>query len=327
MDYFFAACEELRHPELKAKPFVVGTATIARKERGVVQTCNYEEGSSAYTARCLRRRRSGSSLILFTLSLDDDHYTEMSGKVMGLLKGYGFNMEVVSVDEAALELGDTTYEKAKALAEEIKGRIGKELGLPCTIGISIGKVYAKMVCDSAKPNGIGMVKEDELRAFLKDRPVGDLLGVGGKTAERLKSIGVSTIGELAKKDPNVLVEELGTFGKELYLLAKGIDNSKIIGSSSVLSVGRERTLEKESRSMDDINKMLMELSKEVMKELVKAGALVQGHISKGKVFRFHGAHKEQEAQQSHRFARYTLLNIIEVDAGACGRQICQEGRC
>lgn len=276
MDYFFAACEELRHPELKTKPLVVGTATIARKERGVVQTCNYEARkygihSAMATMQALKLKPD-----LVYLESDDDYYSDMSQNVMALLKSYRFSTEVISIDEAALDICDKSYDEAERLAKEIKGRINKELGLPCTLGVSVGKIYAKMVCDSSKPNGIGMLREGEIKQFLRDKEIGKLLGVGRKTEERLNAMGITKIGELAKMDPNVLLEMFGEFGKELFLLANGIDNSKVVESYSVLSVGRERTLERETRDLREIEYMLDALSKEVVTELKKQGLWFKG---------------------------------------------------
>ncbi len=276
MDYFFAACEELRHPELKSKAFVVGTSTIAKKERGVVQTCNYEARkfgvhSAMPTARALKLTQD-----LVYLESDDEYYSTVSEKVMVLLKGYGFTTEIVSIDEAALDIGDIDYEPAEELANRVKKDIGEKIGLPCTIGVSTGKNYAKMVCDDSKPDGIGILRGEDVVAYLKGKKVEKMLGVGQKTAERLAAMHIEKIGDISKADPNMLVEKLGSFGKELYLLSKGIDNSKVVQSSGVLSVGRERTLEKESKSMKDIEHMLMGLSKEVSKELAKQGLWFSG---------------------------------------------------
>ena len=276
MDYFFAACEELRHPEFKARPLVVGTATIAKKEKGVVQTCNYEARkfgihSAMPTMQALKLKPD-----LVYLESDDKFYEEMSQKVMSLLKGYGFVTEVISIDEAALAIGDMSYEKAKKLAQEVKDRISKELGLPCTLGVSIGKIYAKMICDASKPNGIGILEEGELKAFLKDRSIDKLLGVGRKTSEKLKEIRINTIDELAKADPNVLVELFGDFGKELLLLARGIDNSKVIGEYNIMSIGRERTLDSNTKDFKEVEKMVDLLSKEVMAELRKNNMWFRG---------------------------------------------------
>jgi len=276
MDYFFAACEELRHPELKSKAFVVGTSTIAKKERGVVQTCNYEARkfgihSAMPTAQALWLKPD-----FVYLESDDEYYSLVSERVMALLKGYGFATEIVSIDEAALDLGEIGYGAAEELAKRVKKEIKDRIGLPCTIGISTGKNYAKIICDDSKPNGIGILKEGDIVPYLKGKSVEKMLGVGRKTAERLALMHIEKIGDIASADPNMLVEKLGGFGKELYLLAKGIDNSKVVESSSVLSVGRERTLERESKGMQDIEKTLMELSKEVAKELERQGLWFKG---------------------------------------------------
>lgn len=282
MDYFYAACEELRHPELKGRAFVVGTASIAKKERGVVQTCNYEARkfgihSAMATMQALKLKPD-----LVYLESDDRYYEETSEKVMKLLKGYGLKTEIVSVDEAALDLGKMDYIEADALGNEVKGRINRELGLPCTVGVSVGKIYAKMACDSAKPNGMLLLKEDGIKPFLKDKDITALLGVGRKTAERLNAMGIKTIAELSKADPNVLVENFGEFGKELFLLANGKDDSKVEENYNALSIGRERTLERETKDIDEIDRMLEDLSKEVIREITKEGLWFKGISAKAR---------------------------------------------
>lgn len=276
MDYFFAACEEVRHPELKGRPFVVGTATIAKKERGVVQTCNYEARkygihSAMATAQALKLKPD-----LVYLESDDKHYEEMSGKVMDILRSYRFAMEVISVDEAALDLRDNSYKESEAIAKDIKRRISGELKLPCTIGISTGKIYAKIVCDDSKPDGLGVLRDDELREYLKDKKVDALLGVGRKTSGKLNAMGVKTIGELSKMDPNLLVETFGAFGKELYLIANCRYEGRIIENYNVMSVGRERTLDSETKDIGEIDSMLKDLSREVIEEIKKQGLWFRG---------------------------------------------------
>lgn len=276
MDYFFAACEELRHPEFKSRPLVVGTATIAKKEKGVVQTCNYEARkfgirSAMPTMQALKLKPD-----LVYLESDDKYYAEVSGRVMALLKSHSFHMETISIDEAALDIGDMDYDKAEMLANEVKEEIKEQIGLPCTIGVSIGKVYAKMICDDAKPNGIGILRGSDLKEFLKERDIKDLLGVGQKTADKLKTLGITTIGQLGRADPNVLLESFGEFGKELFLLANGMDNSKIEENYTTLSIGRERTFERDTKDLDEIKGMVDSLSKEVEDELKRNGMWFRG---------------------------------------------------
>ena len=268
MDYFFAACEELRHPEYKDKPLVVGTASIKNKEKGVVQTCNYVARkygirSAMSTANALKLKPD-----LIYLESDDRYYSDTSSKVMEALRKYGSKMEIVSIDEAALELNNVDYESGRAIADKVKSEINERLKLPCTIGISTSKIYAKMVCDTAKPNGIGLLKAEEIKDFLREKDVDKLLGVGRKTAEKLNGMKIKTIGELSKADPIVLIDNFGIFGKELFLLANGIDNSKIEESYDILSIGRERALDATS-NIKVIEPLMSSLVKEIMEEVRK----------------------------------------------------------
>jgi nucleotidyltransferase/DNA polymerase involved in DNA repair len=286
MDYFFAACEELRHPELKDKPLIVGTAPIVKKEKGVIQTCNYVARkygihSAMPTIQALKLNPD-----LVYLESDDVYYEEVSDKVMKLLKSFGFDMEALSIDEAAMDISGKDYIEAELFAKELKKKITDQIGLPCTIGISTGKIFAKIACDSAKPDGLRVLKEEELKQFLSSKKVGALLGVGPKTAERLKSMNITTIGELSKVDPNLLVDAFGSFGRELYLLANCKDESRIETNYTTLSIGRERTMENNTKDIEQINKMLELLSKEVINELVKKEFWFKGISVKAKYYDF-----------------------------------------
>ena len=273
MDYFYAACEELRRPELRGKPLIVGTYGEKDKLRGVVQTCNYEARKYGIRSGIPTAKAFALCKELAYAAPDDIYYDEMSRKVMDIMREAGFPMEVISIDEAALDISKLDYAGAQKLAESIKGEIMSRLGLPCSIGVSTGKAFAKMACDSAKPNGILVVRADALIDFLKDKDVGELPGVGRKTEERLKAMGVSTVSELARSDPMVLIDEFGVAGKELYMLAHGVDDSKIVERYEALSVGRERTLDKDAVRVDEILDVVKGITDEVMKEVRARGLL------------------------------------------------------
>lgn len=268
MDYFFAACEESRHPDLKEKPFVVGTAPAESKERGVVQTCNYVARkfgirSAMPTAQALKLNPG-----LTYLHSDEPFYEQMSEKVVGIIRSYGLMMETLSIDEVAIDSVNDDYGDAMSLAESIKERINRELGLPCTIGISTSKVYAKMVCDAYKPDRIGMVRKDDLAGFMRDKEVGAILGVGPKTRLRLKEMNVKSIGDLAGVGATVLIERFGKFGGELHLISIGEDRSGIVKETDAISIGRERTID-ETSDMEVIGRKIMDLAHETFEELSK----------------------------------------------------------
>jgi len=271
MDYFFGACEELRHPEMKGKPLIVGTSLEKDKMRGVVQTANYE--ARKYGVRSGMPTMQAYKLCkdLIYIHEDYDYYDSISKKIAVLLASYHRPMEQMSIDEFGVDFGKEGYHEAELIAREIKERINKEIGIPCTVGISYSKVFAKMACDSAKPNGFKVLKEEDVKSFLNEKDVGKLPGIGVKTGERLKEMGINTIGALAKANPLVLIEKFGSFGKEMFELANGIDRSRIVEKYDVLSIGRESTLDEPTTDFEKIKKKLLELTKEVKAEIDRGG--------------------------------------------------------
>ncbi len=269
MDYFFAACEQLKNPELKGKVVVIGTNKEDNKMKGVVQTANYEARKYGIKSGIPTKDAYKLYKDLVYLEADEPYYEKTSKTIMDMLKGYGFPVEQESIDEAALDLGDVGYEKGIGIGKEIKKRINNETNLPCTVGISFGKTFAKMACESSKPDGFGIVTENEITDFLKTKPVKALPGIGPKTEEKLKILRINTIGDLSDSDPLLLKEKLGIVGIELYNLSNGIDKSKVVEFEEVLSIGRERTLNEETTDVTVIKNMISELSKEVFEESAK----------------------------------------------------------
>ncbi len=254
MDYFFAACEELKKPELKGKPVVVGADPKGGNGRGVVSTCNYEarkygihSGMPISTAYRLK------SDAVF-LPVDEKYYYETSARIMDILKGFASKFEQVSVDEAFMDVSDKvgSYEAALAYANVIKDRILSETKLPCSIGIGTNKLLAKTACEAVKPNGIKLVREEEAKIFLAPMPVGKLYGVGKKTEERLEEMGYKKVEDLQKADLNRLVGLFGTFGAEMQRHAKGIDYDEVSENYEVKSIGREHTFENDTADLDEI---------------------------------------------------------------------------
>jgi nucleotidyltransferase/DNA polymerase involved in DNA repair len=269
MDSFFAACEELKNPDLKGKPFVVGTSDESRKERAVVQTASYAARKFGIRSAMAFATAVKLKPDLVYLPSDDSFYEQTSSKIVRLLATYKLRMEVMSIDEMALDSAMESYDDAFRLAEGIKDRIRREIGLPCTIGISVSKVYAKMACDAFKPDRVGMVKREDLRKFLADKDVIEIIGIGEKTKERLNRMRIKTIPDLAKANPTVLVEAFGKFGAEMSRIARGEDDSGVEEGGPAVSIGREITLENESDDLGEVSSALAKLVKEAIAELAK----------------------------------------------------------
>ena len=276
MDSFFASCELLRHKEYIGKPLVIGTSDEQNKERGVVQTCTYEARKFGIKSGIPTAQAYKLCPDLIYLASDEKYYEEMSGKLFGILRSYGRAVEQYSIDEAAVDIEGMGYDDALALGAEIKKRVLDNLGLKCTIGIASGKYVAKMVCESAKPDGLKLLEDGETAVFLSDKAIEEIPGVGPRTAERLHSIGIDTIGKLAKANVQTLIRSVGSFGSELHFIAIGKDRSRVYESSEALSISRERTLMSNTTDMEDVYAMADKLTGEVYAEVEQKKVFFKG---------------------------------------------------
>ncbi|MCL4403683.1 DNA polymerase IV [Candidatus Marsarchaeota archaeon] len=270
MDYFFAACEELRHPEFKGKPLIVGTSESRDSGKGVVMTCNYEARkygihSAMPIPMAVKLKRDVNYL-----HEDWDYYQSISDAIMARLREFGNPLDIMSIDEAAMGISDMNRESALGFAKEVKKAIQETSALPCTVAVSSGKVFAKMACDSAKPDGLKVVMPEDVKEFIGSMDIGKMPGIGPKTSERLNAIGISKISQLASADPMVLIDALGSFGKELYLLANGTDNSRLVETYDILSISREKAIDPATKA-DEVYTLMEDLSRSVIDEIGKKG--------------------------------------------------------
>lgn len=269
MDYFFVACEEIKRPELRTRPTIVGADPKEGRGRGVVMTCNYVARKfgihSAMPISMAYKIKPDAEY----LPMDYAYYERKSAEVFSIIKEYSGKVEQVSIDEFFADVSDkvSSAADAKTYAEKIKRSIRDRSCLPCSIGISGTKVIAKMACEKAKPDGIMLVKEDAAKAFLAELPVGQLYGIGKKTEARLKAMGYNTVGSLAKASVMQLMDAFGTFGIELHNHANAVDESEVVENSEVKSISREFTFDHDTKKADEIARKIGVLSKEVGKDV------------------------------------------------------------
>ena len=268
MDHFFTAVEEREIPELKGKPVVVGADPKEGKGRGVVSTSNYEARKAGVRSGIPISRAWKLCPEAVYLPPNFPLYIQVSNEVMEIARRYADKFNQWGIDEAFLDVTSRvhSFEEAEVLAKEIKREILKVTKLTCSIGIGPNKLVAKVASDFQKPDGLTVVKEEQVEAFLAPMPVRRLLWIGKKTEAKLNGIGIKTIGDLAKYDPAVLNELFGVMGVQMHLMARGVDNSPVEERTGVKSISHETTFEEDTDDDTVVLKALDALSDDVSKE-------------------------------------------------------------
>ena len=270
MDAFFAAVEEKRHPELQGKPVVIGGSGDPTK-RGVVSTASYEARKyGIHSALPLRTAYNLCPEAVF-LPVDYEEYSRVSQTIKDILREISPVMEDVGIDEAFLDISE--IEKTPdEIAQEIKERIREKTGLTCSIGIASNKLLAKIASDMQKPDGLTIIKEQDIEGRIWPLPVRKLWGVGPKTEASFKQIGITTIGELATLPLDRLIEMYGeSYGHYLHEASRGIDESPLVTHWEPKSVSRETTFQEDTDKWQTIAKTIAELTKEVVDDIREKG--------------------------------------------------------
>jgi DNA polymerase IV (DinB-like DNA polymerase) len=269
MDYFFAQIEERENPHFKGKPIVVGADPKGGKGRGVVSTCNYlARGYGIKSGMPISKAFELCPDAVF-LPVNIELYEKVSEKIMEIVKKYSKKYEIVSLDEAYLDISFCkSYKKAKELAKKLKKEIFEKGSLTCTVGIGPNKTIAKLATNSAKPNGLKVVKPNEVEKFLDPLDIEELPGIGPKTAEKFRKIGVNKIFELKKLSKSKLKEIFGKVGEKIWEKARGIDREPIAQKETIKSLGRQITFEKDTKNPELIFNTFEKLIKEVYDEII-----------------------------------------------------------
>ena len=268
MDHFYTAIEERENPMLRGKAVVVGADPKQGKGRGVVSTSNYKAREAGVRSGMPISRAWRLCPEAVYLPPNFPLYIAASNAVMEIVKCYADKFEQWGIDEAFLDVSERThnFEEAEDLAKRLKAEVKEKQHLTASIGIGPNKLIAKIASDFHKPDGLTVVRENEVEAFLAPLPVRKLLWVGRKTEAKLKPLGIETIGDLARFDPAVLNEMFGVMGVQMHLMARGIDNSEVEQRTGVKSISHETTFEEDTDDSKEVLAALDALSEDVAKE-------------------------------------------------------------
>jgi DNA polymerase IV len=262
MDAFYVSIEMLRHPELRGKPVVVAYDG----PRGVVTTASYEarkHGVHSALPMVTARRRCPE---LTVLPVDMQLYKRGSVKVMETLREFSDQVEVVGLDEAYVDLSGSPVPQSRA--QEIKRKIKDATYLVCSIGLAPNKLMAKIASDLDKPDGFFMLDHDNWLVTVGEKPARLLPGVGTRTAERLSSIGIETVGQLAEADPQLLESRFGPRqGIGLRDRARGVGSTNLNQEVRRKSESRETTFPEDVTDRTQLRETVEKLARSVCESL------------------------------------------------------------
>jgi DNA polymerase-4 len=270
MDMFYAAVEMRDRPELRGKPLVVGGRPDSRS---VATTANYEArrfGIHSGMSCAEARRRCPHCLFI---PPDFKKYQLASDQIRRIFFEYTDLVETMSLDEAYLDVTRNKKNEPSAtrLAREIKARIVAATGLTASAGVAANMFVAKIASDARKPDGLCVVRPEQVMGFIRPLPVIRIPGIGRVTDARLQKMSIRTVAELEQKPLEFLEREFGKFGRYLFDIARGIDERPVTPWRERLSYGAEETFARDILETEPLLEFLRQCARRVFGELHEEG--------------------------------------------------------
>ncbi len=306
MDAFYASVELLRYPQLKKEPVVVGGGGAIREQlkaaqgdlptheipvqafprlasytgRGVLTTANYiARGFGVGSAMgTMKAAKLCPQAIL--LPVDFEEYRRFSKRFKEIILEIAPLMENRGVDEVYIDFTEVPggqREGGRVLARLIQKSIFDATGLTCSIGVAPNKLLAKMASEFNKPSGISIVYVGDLQEKIWPLAARKINGIGPKADEKLKALGIETIGQLAAQEQHFLMERFGkSYGAWMHEAAWGRDDRPVETESEPVSMSRETTFERDLHAVHDkaeLGQVFTELCDSVARDLQRKGYL------------------------------------------------------
>lgn len=272
MNGFFASVELLDYPQLRDKPMAVSGSPDNR--HGIILAKN--EIAKSYgivTAETIWQAKKKCP-DLVTVPPHHEKYRHYSKLINEIYLDYTDQVEPFSVDESWLDVtaSQKLFGSGKQIADEIRTRVRETYGLTLSAGVSFNKIFAKMGSEYKKPDATTVISRDNFKDLLWPLDIGELFFVGEATAGKLRKCGISTIGELARSDRNMVAGLLGRHGGDIHDYANGLDATPVLRfdqRAKAKSVGHNVTFSRDLQGEEDIKKAVMSISAEVARRLRK----------------------------------------------------------
>jgi DNA polymerase-4 len=275
-DAFYATVEKRDRPELAEQPVIVGGGA-----RGVVLACCYVARLYGVRSAMPMFKALAACPDAVVIRPDMAKYREVGRAVRAEMRQLTPLLEPLSIDEAFLDLSGTQALHGAAPAQLLAAlarRIEAALGVTVSIGLSYNKFLAKLASDLDKPRGFAVIGRAEAPAFLADKPVGWLWGVGGAMQRRLAADGIVRIGQLRALDPRDLAQRYGRLGMRLAQLARGDDSRRVDPAGRTRSISAETTFARDEADPEALARVLWPLCERVSASL-KQSSLAAGTVT------------------------------------------------
>jgi DNA polymerase-4 len=270
MDAFFVSVELLERPELRGRPVVVGGRP---DQRGVVSAASYE--ARKFGIHSAMPLRTAGRLCPHAVFLDGHHekYGEWSDRVATILGQFSPIVEMVSIDEAYLDLAGTErlHGPPLATADKLLRTITRATALPCSGGLATTRLVAKVASDQAKPRGLVWVAPGREERFLAPLPVRKIPGIGEVTERALRALSIETVEQIAAVPLEKLESIFGQWGTALYRKARGGDSYEFVIDAEPKSISHNHTFGEDTDDSNALTTMLSHLSQKACKRLREAG--------------------------------------------------------
>jgi len=282
MDAFYASVELLRYPQLRGQPVVVGGrrraahgepedgrfATLSGYAgRGVITTSTYEARALGVFSGMGLMKAAKLAPDAVLLPADFDAYRKYSRMFKDAVRAIAPQVEDRGIDEIYIDLSELVaasaadgapdpWARARVIATDIQSAVREATGLSCSIGITPNKLLSKIASELNKPGGISVIRPDDVRGVVWPLAVRKINGIGPKANAKLERLGVATIGELARKEENWLVQQFGrSYGAWMHRAARGEDERPVVTWSEPKSISRETTFENDLHPVRDRSRL------------------------------------------------------------------------
>ena len=272
MDAFFISVEERDNSSLRGR----SAAVCGSLSRSVVTSANYEARPYGIRAGMSVQEAKRRCPQLILVEGNHSKYTETAARIFSILKEYTPLVEVASIDEAYLDITQSVllFQSPLLIGQSIKDKILENEELTCSIGVAPNKLLAKLGSRLKKPDGLVVIRKEEVEETLKELPVSKLHGIGPKLGDALNSFGIFTCGQLGKFQVSVLTKRFGVIGEKLHEMGLGLDDNPVVPfdeEEDAKSISHSVTLEEDTSDPNILRKVLLQLSERVSRRMRKEG--------------------------------------------------------